>query len=147
MKPASCHRLRTALLTIASLLAVQCNQSGAPTSTDARSDQGVRGGCSLEETMGQALLDEFAACEPGDSCQMFPIDARIQTIEGGCITPFLCSVPIRAGVDESALLARARTIVESRDACNCGNANCPIPETLEAFCDASTKRCSFRRKP
>ena len=143
---------RGALLAIAlsaCFASLQCGESSSPDLPASTTLQrGERAACAPAEANAQALLDEFATCSPGDSCQVFPIGEHIEAGQGPCIVPFLCSVAVRADANKSSLLTRARTIVEGgTDGCTCATPNCAIANTLEGFCDPAIGRCALRKKP
>ena len=139
-----------AITLFAGLAGLQCGESSSPALPASTTLQrGDRASCALVEANAQALIDEFATCSPGDSCEVFPIgEARTEAGPGPCIVPFLCSVAVRADANTSTLLTRAQTIVAGRaDGCACATPNCAIADTLEGFCDPAIGRCALRKSP
>ena len=134
-----------AALALGAVPVLQCDDS-PPTSPAAESPGRGNARCEQLQANAQALVDEFARCSPGDACEVFPIGDRLQANRGPCLIPFLCATPIRTGAPTSQLLSRAQSMVGDVGSCACAIANCPVPDTLEAFCDSATSRCTTRRK-
>jgi hypothetical protein len=124
---------------------LQCDDS-PPTSPAAESPGRGNARCEQLQANAQALVDEFARCNPGDACEVFTIGDHLQANRGPCLIPFLCSRPIRSGASTSELLSRAQSMVGEVGSCACAIANCADPQTLEAYCDSATSRCTTRRK-
>jgi hypothetical protein len=103
--------------------------------------------CEEADRRAQALLAEFGACSPEQTCEVVPLGARLEGAneQGVCVDAFLCSVALPSGADQQAFVARARDIVERRHCNNCAVAKCARPESLVAFCDPATRRCQLRR--
>jgi hypothetical protein len=102
--------------------------------------------CTEAEAKASALIAEVSACTPGDPCEVFPIRQSFGP-QGACLLPFLCSVGITAGTDRASLVARARAIVDGRNCTSCAIAKCRADDTLEAYCDEPSRRCTLRVRP
>lgn len=103
------------------------------------------GECTEAEAKARALVEEVSACTPGDPCEVFPI--RQSFDEPPCLVPFLCDVAVSARTDRASLIARARAIVDGRNCTSCAFAKCRPTDTVEAFCDEASRRCTLRPRP
>lgn len=98
--------------------------------------------CADLEDDARTLVDEAAACELGDTCELVLMGDLAGA--NNCLGPFQCARAFNAKVDLHELKVDAREIVDDyRDCGKCVQASCEDPSTLYAACDGERGRCEL----
>jgi hypothetical protein len=103
---------------------------------------GCHDDCDAVEEQARALVDELAACNPGDTCQV--IQLADLAGDDNCTAAFQCSAAVHPTAGFDSFRERAQKLAKDKRSCGrCVMAACVDPGLLQSMCNPRTRRCEL----